>query len=79
MKKTMKESICIKPTFTEKRGLYVSSYDTNQVVLGDIILAKRFPTKQKALDYMEGFPFLRHPNGSNVNTFTLETVYFIGE
>ena len=77
MSKKLKEVICIKPTFTEQRGLYVSNYNQFVVDLSPPDDAMQFTSKQKALDYLEGFPYLKVESDINVNSFTLEIIYFI--
>lgn len=72
----MIEKFAIKPLFINESH-YVSLFNENDVILEPIDKARHFSTKQEALDYLEGFPYLRGLNGEDVNAFTIETVYLI--
>ena len=72
----MIEKFVIKPAFVNAAH-YVESYNENDVILEPIDKARYFTTKQKAEDYLEGFPYLVGVDGAYINAFVIETVFLI--
>jgi hypothetical protein len=72
----MIEKYVIKPAFYGD-PYYVSNVEENDILLEEIKNAKTFTTKQEALDFMEGFPYLTRDDGMDVNAFVIELVYFV--
>lgn len=75
----MIEKYVIKPAFTTEpyNSYYVSDVSKDDILLDQATNAKQFTTKQEALDYLEGFPYLERDDGVNVNVFVIELVYFV--